>query len=353
MFSYLYGVWNYTQGVTATNLDQRKNTILSNLEDWFIKRYENLNAALYLNEQGVQVETEVTWTNDGDLIRATTANVVQDYDSLSYASDAFAEPDKVHIAIANPQNPSEIIMSRHAPIAMQHMSPGSTFAMIEGQNGFVPVKAVSTRISDPILKQNAEVKEMIGALGGYLRIALMKYANGSNEGVMMLNKWLTEAFGANGKSIGLLQGNNGLIRVKTQQIDPAGFTNTYIYFKTGSGETRYLTLKTKGQKRTGVGFKLTDGSGNVIAQSSKNISNTLNQADRKALLDILSDLLQKNTSFHISKNGLRYDDGLTSFNDNDSFFRFENGKFVVDIPATESGLAKSKGYRREYDSYQS
>lgn len=352
MFSYLYGVWNYTQGVTATNLDQRKNTILSNLEDWFIKRYENLNAALYLNEQGVQVETEVTWTNDGDLVRATNENVIQDYDSLSYASDAFAEPDKVHIAIANPQNPSEIIMSRHAPIAMQHMSPGSTFAMIEGQNGFVPVKAVSTRISDPVVQQNAEVKEMIGALGGYLRIALMKYANGSNEGVMMLNKWLTEAFGAGGKSVGLLQGNNGLIRVKTQQIDPAGFTNTYIYFKTASGETRYLTLKTKGQKRTGVGFKLTDGSGNVIAQSSKNISNTLNQADRKVLLDILSDLLQKNTSFHISKNGLRYDDGLTSFNANDSFFRFENGKFVVDIPAAESGLAKSKGYRREYDSYQ-
>ena len=352
LFRSLYNVWNYTQGVTATNIEERKNTILSNLEDWFIKRYENLNAALYLNEQGEQVETEVTWTNDGDLVRATNANVIQDYDSLSYASDAFAEPDKVHIAIANPQNPSEIIMSRHAPIAMQHMSPGSTFAMIEGQNGFVPVKAVSTRISDPVLQQNAEVREMIGALGGYLRIALAKYANGSNEGVMMLNKWLTEAFGAGGKSIGLLQGNNGLIRVKTQEIDPAGFTNTYIYFKTASGETRYLTLKTKGQKRTGVGFKLTDGSGNVIAQSSKNISNTLNQADRKALLDILSDLLQKNTSFHISKNGLRYDDGLTSFNANDSFFRFENGKFVVDIPAAESGLAKSKGYRREYDSYQ-
>ena len=352
LFDRLYSVWNYTQGITATNLNQRKNTILSNLEDWFIKRYENLNAALYLNEQGVQVETEVTWTNDGDLVRATNENVIQDYDSLSYASDAFAEPDKVHIAIANPQNPSEIIMSRHAPIAMQHMSPGSTFAMIEGQNGFVPVKAVSTRISDSVVQQNAEVKEMIGALGGYLHIALMKYANGSNEGVMMLNKWLTESFGAGGKSIGLLQGNNGLIRVKTQEIDPAGFTNTYIYFKTASGETRYLTLKTKGQKRTGVGFKLTDGSGNIIVQSSKNISNTLNQADRKALFDILSDLLQKNTSFHISKNGLRYDDGLTSFNANDSFFRFENGKFVVDIPVAESGLAKSKGYRREYDSYQ-
>lgn len=352
MFNYLYGVWNYTQGVTATNVEQRKNTILSNLEDWFIKRYENFNAALYLSEKGEQVETEVTWTNDGDLIRATTANVKQDYDSLSYASDAFAEPDKVHIAIANPQNPSEIIMSRHAPIAMQHMNPGSTFAMIEGQNGFVPVKAVSTRISDPILKQNAEVKEMIGALGGYLRIALAKYANGSNEGVMMLNKWLTEAFGAGGKSVGLLQGNNGLIRVKTQEIDPAGFTNTYIYYKTSSGETRYLTLKTKGQKRTGVGFKLTDSSGKVLKQSTKNISNTLNQADRKELLDTLTELLQENTSFHISKNGLRYDDGLTSFNTNDSFFRFENGKFVVDIPAVESGLAKSKGYRREYDSYQ-
>lgn len=352
LFRSLYNVWNYTQGVTATNIEERKNTILSNLEDWFIKRYENLNAALYLSEKGNQVETEVTWTNDGNLVRATTANVIQDYDSLSYASDAFAEPDKVHIAIANPQNPSEIIMSRHAPIAMQHMSPGSTFAMIEGHNGFVPVKAVSTRISDPVLQQNAEVREMIGALGGYLRIALAKYANGSNEGVMMLNKWLTEAFGAGGKSIGLLQGNNGLIRVKTQQIDPAGFTNTYIYFKTASGETRYLTLKTKGQRRTGVGFKLTDGSGRVIAESSKNISNTLNQVDRKNLLDILSDLLQKNTSFHISKNGLRYDDGLTSFNANDSFFRFENGKFVVDIPAVESGLAKSKGYRREYDSYQ-
>lgn len=352
MFSYLYGVWNYTQGVTATNVEQRKNTILSNLEDWFIKRYENLNAALYLSERGENAETEVTWTNDGDLVRATTQPVVKDYDSLSYASDAFAEPDKVHIAIANPQNPSEIIMSRHAPIAMQHMSPGSTFAMIEGQNGFVPVKAVSTRISDPILKQNAEVKEMIGALGGYLRIALMKYANGSNEGVTMLNKWLTEAFGAGGKSVGLLQGNNGLIRVKTQQIDPAGFTNTYIYYKTGSGETRYLTLKTKGQKRTGVGFKLTDSSGKVLKESTKNISNTLNQADRKELLNILTELLQENTSFHISKNGLRYDDGLTSFNTNDSFFKFENGKFVVDIPAAESGLARSKGYRREYDSYQ-
>lgn len=352
LFRSLYNVWNYTQGITATNIEERKNTILSNLEDWFIKRYENYNAALYLSEQGNQVETEVTWTNDGDLVRATNTNVIQDYDSLSYASDAFAEPDKVHIGIANPQNPSEIIMSRHSPIAIQHMSPGSTFAMIEGQNGFVPVKAVSTRISDPILQQNADVKEMIGALGGYLRIALAKYANGSNEGVMMLNKWLTEAFGTGGKSIGLLQGNNGLIRVKTQEIDPAGFTNTYIYYKTASGETHYLTLKTKGQKRTGVGFKLTDGSGKVIAQSSKNISNTLNQADRKALLDILSDLLQKNTSFHISKNGLRYDDGLTSFNANDSFFRFENGKFVVDIPAAESGLAKSKGYRREYDSYQ-
>lgn len=351
MFDYLYGVWNYTQGVTATNLDQRKNTILSNLEDWFIKRYENLNAALYLQEQGKTVETEVTWSNDGDLVRVTD-NSMRDYDSLSYANEAFAEPNKVHIAIANPQNPSEIIMSRHAPIAMQHMSPGSTFAMIEGQNGFVPVKAISTRISDPVIQQNADVKEMISALGGYLRIALMKYANGSNEGVMMLNKWLTEAFGAGGKSIGILQGNNGLIRVKTQQIDPAGFTNTYIYFKTASGETRYLTLKTKGQKRTGVGFKLTDGSGRVIKESSKNIANTLNQQDRKELLDILSDLLQKNTSFHISKNGLRYDDGLTSFNTNNSFFKFENGKFVVDIPTTESGIVKSKGYRREYDSYQ-
>lgn len=352
LFDRLYSVWNYTQGITATNLDQRKNTILSNLEDWFIKRYENLNAALYLSEQGEQVETEVTWTNDGDLVRATNENVIKDYDSLSYARDAFAEPDKVHIGIANPQNPSEIIMSRHAPIAMSHMSPGSTFAMIEGQNGFVPVKAVGTRISDSELRNNQDVKDMIGALGGYLRIAIARYAQGSNEGVTMLNKWLTECFGAGGKSIGILQGNNGLIRVKTQQIDPAGFTNTYIYFKTPSGEVRYLTLKTKGQKRTGVGFKLTDASGKVIAQSSKNISNTLNRADRDALEKVLSDLLQTNTSFHISKNGLRYDDGLTSFNSDDSFFKFENGKFVVDIPATDTGLVKSKGYRKEYDSYQ-
>ena len=352
LFRSLYNVWNYTQGVNATNIEERKNTILSNLEDWFIKRYENYNAALYLSEQGKQVETEVTWTNDGDLVRATNENVIKDYDSLSYARDAFAEPDKVHIGIANPQNPSEIIMSRHAPIAMSHMSPGSTFAMIEGQNGFVPVKAVGTRISDPELRNNQDVKDMIGALGGYLRIAIARYAQGSNEGVTMLNKWLTECFGAGGKSIGILQGNNGLIRVKTQQIDPAGFTNTYIYFKTPSGEVRYLTLKTKGQKRTGVGFKLTDASGNIIAQSSKNISNTLNRADRDALEKVLSDLLQTNTSFHISKNGLRYDDGLTSFNSDDSFFKFENGKFVVDIPATDTGLVKSKGYRKEYDSYQ-
>lgn len=352
LFRSLYNVWNYTQGITATNIEERKNTILSNLEDWFIKRYENYNAALYLSEQGNQVETEVTWTNDGDLVRATNANVIQDYDSLSYARDAFAEPDKVHIGIANPQNPSEIIMSKHAPIAMSHMSPGSTFAMIEGQNGFVPVKAVGTRISDSEIKNNQEVKDMLGSLGGYLQVAIMRYAQGSNEGVTMLNKWLTECFGAGGKSIGILQGNNGLIRVKTQQIDPAGFTNTYIYFKTPSGEVRYLTIKTKGHKRTGVGFKLTDGSGRVIVESSKNISNTLNQQDRKILLDTLSDLLQQNTSFHISKNGLRYDDGLTSFNSDDSFFKFENGKFVVDIPATDTGLVKSKGYRKEYDSYQ-
>lgn len=352
LFRSLYNVWNYTQGITATNIEERKNTILSNLEDWFIKRYENYNAALYLSEQGNQVETEVTWTNDGDLVRATNENVIKDYDSLSYARDAFAEPDKVHIGIANPQNPSEIIMSHHAPIAMGHMSPGSTFAMIEGQNGFVPVKAVGTRISDPELRNNQDVKDMIGALGGYLRIAIARYAQGSNEGVTMLNKWLTECFGAGGKSIGILQGNNGLIRVKTQQIDPAGFTNTYIYFKTPSGEVRYLTLKTKGQRRTGVGFKLTDASGKVIAQSSKNISNTLNRADRDSLEKVLSELLQTNTSFHISKNGLRYDDGLTSFNSDDSFFKFENGKFVVDIPATDTGLVKSKGYRKEYDSYQ-
>lgn len=352
LFRSLYNVWNYTQGVTATNIEERKNTILSNLEDWFIKRYENYNAALYLSEQGNQVETEVTWTNDGDLVRATNENVIKDYGSLSYARDAFAEPDKVHIGIANPQNPSEIIMSHHAPIVMSHMSPGSTFAMIEGQNGFVPVKAVGTRISDPELRNNQDVKDMIGALGGYLRIAIARYAQGSNEGVTMLNKWLTECFGAGGKSIGILQGNNGLIRVKTQQIDPAGFTNTYIYFKTPSGEVRYLTLKTKGQRRTGVGFKLTDASGKVIAQSSKNISNTLNKADRDALEKVLSELLQTNTSFHISKNGLRYDDGLTSFNSDDSFFKFENGKFVVDIPATDTGLVKSKGYRKEYDSYQ-
>ena len=351
MFNYLYGVWNYTQGINATNLEQRKNTILSNLEDWFIKRYENLNAALYLQEKGEVVETEVTWANDGQLLTATN-NSMQDYTSLSNASEAFPDDAEVHVAIANPQNPSEIIMSRHANINMGHMSPGSTFIMVKGQNGFVPVKAVSTRISDTIVDSNPEIKAMLGAHIGYLRIALMRYSQGANDGVEMLNRWLTESFGAGGKSIGLMQGNNGLIRVKTQEIDAAGFTNTYIYFKDNDGNARYLTIKTRGQKRTGVGFKLTDTSGKIIAQSSKNISNTLTKDDRTNLENILADLFRNNSSFHISKNGLRYDDGLTSFNDNNSFFRFENGKFVVDIPAVDVSGIRSKGYRKEYDSYQ-
>ena len=53
-----------------------------------------------------------------------------DYESLSYANEAFAEPDKIHVAIANPQKPNEIIMSRHSPIGMRHMTPGSTLVML-------------------------------------------------------------------------------------------------------------------------------------------------------------------------------------------------------------------------------
>lgn len=352
MFRYLFGVWNYTQGITATNIEERKNTILSNLEDWFIKRYENLNAALYIQEQGKQIETEVTWTNDGDLIRVTD-NSIQDYESLSYAKEAFAEPDKAHVAIANPQNPSEIIMSRHAPINMGHMSPGSTFVMLEGQNGFVPVKAVGTRLSDPELKNNQDVKDMMSAIGGYLRLAVSNYCHKPTIGVPMLNKILKELFGAGGKSIGLLQGREKLIRVKTQEIDPAGFTNTYIYFTDTDGKRKSITIKTGGKRGVGVGFKYVDlESGQVISESSKPIANSLNKEDADKLTKILADLYQNNTSFHISKNGLRYDDGLTSFNADDSFFRFENGKFVVDIPSTDTEFIKSKAYRKEYDSYQ-
>ena len=87
-------------------------------------------------------------------------------------------------------------------------------------------------------------------------------------------------------------------------------------------------------------------------ESSKAIANNLNKEDAAKLLKVLTDLLQKNTSFSISKNGLKYDNGLTTFNDNNPFFKFENGKFVVDIPSSEDGLLRGKGYRKEYDSYQ-
>jgi len=356
LFNNLYNVWDYTQGVTATNLEERKNTILSNLEDWFIKRYENYKAALYAADKlvnGETIETKVTWTNDGDIIPATTANTIKDYESLSYAKDAFAEPDKAHVAIANPQNPSEIIMSRHAPINMNHMSPGSTFVMLEGQNGFVPVKAVGTRKDDPELKNNQDVKDMMSAIGAYLQLAVSNYCHKPTIGAPMLNKVLKELFGAGGKSIGLLQGREKLIRVKTQEIDPAGFTNTYIYFTDTDGKRKSITIKTGGKRGAGAGFKYVDlESGEVISESSKPIANSLNKEDGDKLTKILADLYQNNTSFHISKNGLRYDDKKTSFNLNDSFFKFENGKFVVDIPSTDTEFIKSKAYRKEYDSYQ-
>ena len=355
MFDTLFGVWNYTQEDVYATKEEREQAILRDLDNWFVKLYNNYMFARGIYETQLitsidaSTELEVSYTNDGELITNTNSeNLDEQYNNFSSVNESIALNSEIHLAIADPMNYGSILMSGHEPISLQHITPGSTFIMIKGTNGYVPVKAVGVQLNDS-LKKNDGAK-MLVAIRNYMMIAVNDYCHkpSKNQGIAKLNRWLLEVFGNfDTNSIGILQGNRGLVKVRTNVIDSAGYTNTYVTFTNNKGEVRYLTLKTAGKHGVSVGFKLTDDANNIIAQSKKVLQRNLDNEDSDALLNIFKDILFNNSRIQISKTGI-LSDNIDSNVSEGGFFRKENGKFVIDIPGNEFYTP----FHAEYDSYQ-
>lgn len=356
MFDTLFGVWNYTQEDVYATKEERERAILRDIDNWFVKLYNNYMFARGIYETQLMTsldaftELEVSYTNDGELITNTNSeNLDEQYNSFNSVNEAIAPNSEIHLAIADPMNYGSILMSGHEPISLQHITPGSTFIMIKGTNGYVPVKAVGVQLNDSNFDKNDGTK-MLAAIERYMRYAINEYCHhpSKNQGVAKLNKWLLEVFGNfDTNSIGILQGNRGLVKVKTNFIDSAGYTNTYVTFTTSDGKIRYLTLKTAGKHGVSVGFKLTDDANNIIAQSKKVLQRSLDNEDSAALLNIFKDLFANNSRIQISKTGILSDNTNNNVSEG-GFFRKENGKFVIDIPGTKL----HPSFHAEYDSYQ-
>lgn len=356
MFDTLFGVWNYTQEDVYATKEEREQAILKDLDTWFIKLYNNYMFARGIYETQLitstdtSTELEVSYTNDGELITNTSSeDLDKQYNNFGSVNESIVPNSEIHLAIADPMNYGSILMSGHEPISLQHITPGSTFIMIKGANGYVPVKAVGVQLNDGNFEKNDGTR-MLAAIERYMRHAINEYCHhpSRNQGIAKLNRWLLEVFGNfDTNSIGILQGNRGLVKVRTNVIDSAGYTNTYVTFTNNKGEVRYLTLKTAGKHGVSVGFKLTDDANNIIAQSKKVLQRSLDNEDSAALLNIFKDLFANNSRIQISKTGILSDNTDNNVSEG-GFFKKENGKFVIDIPGTTIGAP----FHAEYDSYQ-
>lgn len=346
---HLVRLWKYTTNATsATNTEDIKNEIETNLYTWFGKLYKQYKGIYNIT---INQDVIITTKKGGRAIRVLENSTYDNYEQLPLANDVIADKENAKITYVSSNNERNFIISGRPAITKAGFTAGSTFISLFGINNEPDfVKAYGVRLTDAEAINNSAIKPLVRTARQLLKDTIDEMIkDGQHSNTVKLESVLRSILSADGDTsqISLFRAKKGRftiepIQVKRKDGSPSTATGLKIVYYHGKDIQRFFFYN-KTDRSQPFATSQIDPNGSVgqtLYYSDKN-ANYISDIGAKAFFDFL----MTKCNINIDAKAVA-SDNLTDYKPNKGgFFYRENNKFVVHIPSTKGD------YHAEFDSY--
>lgn len=337
LLNHLVKLWKFSNRAdVALSQQDRIIDIKTGINAWFNKLYNSYST---ISDVTTSQDVVIGKLTEGQINRKVDRVTEENKKDLPYAKDGIKDITNAKIAVVNPQNASEMLVSGKEVLDSKGWSRGSTVVAVYNRNNQVDyVKAIGVNFSGD---ENNNVKEIGNAIQYSLHSLFNDFfVDGDLTKLEQFFKQLVRSKGVN-NIIPLLAPKNSSCTVSYQNIKNKK-TNTIdhclsINFYDGK-TNRYIRIFDKSFGNNARKILLgADGSQNILYDLNKTNTNT-SIASASVLNAIMS-----MTNLNIDGEGIKMDNRATS--DKTGFITKKDGKVRLDIGDETHGIHK------EFNSY--
>lgn len=337
LLTHLVKLWKFSnRGDTVLSQQDRIMDIKQGINMWFNKLYNSYSTIADVTESQDVVIGKLT---EGQINRKVNNVNDETKKDLPYAKDGIKDIANAKVAVVNPQDSTQILISGKEVINNNGWTRGSTIMAIYNRNNQVDyVKAIGCNFSG---EENDNIKEIGRAVQHQLNVVLQDFIETGNlNDIEQFFKQLVRSKGVN-NIIPLLAPKNSKCTISYQspKNSKTGDTDHCLSINFFDGKTnRYIRIFDKSFSNNARKVLLgADGARNIIYDFKKNPNSVAEGA--KSVLNAIMSM----TNMNIDGNGIKMDNQATS--DKVGFITKKDGKVRLDIGD------ETRGIHKEFNSY--